>query len=358
MRSLTVAAPNQGLMEFNVLTLIVLCLVLFFSVGVILWAGTLGLQGYIYSEPSTELHWRAPAAAGILAGFLGLWCLLDYKKIDPNTNDIPYDTVFRFSPVESRDYEEFISVKAGKEILYKRHGTGIGVEYLDPQGRPWQRGDTEGIVEEIIVTDQGEKLSFKPKGLKEVPNPSNPDGPKLKYFPKGSDNFPGYYQVGGRRAMLYAGQVSQFRWSMFLINLFLNFLHLGLWFVCLWLLLRFQWLHALGLAIGFWLVTTLVIMPMLLAKTHELALERAAKAAAVSSTWQSVPPNLGVSRGFPALSLSFVLRLGGLYHVPGPSEEAQRLHADRGGGDVPYRHARPDDSGPQYHQSAFRHGML
>ncbi len=274
------------------LILIVICLVVFFSVGIVLWAGTLGLQGYIYSEPVTELHWRAPAAGGILAGFLGLWCLVDYRAIDPETNDIPYDTVFRFSPVEVRDYEQFISVKNGTETVYKRRTAAVGVEYLDPQGRPWQRGDTEGVVEAIIVEDKDARITFQPK-LKEIPNPNG--GPPLKVFPKGSEQFPGYFQVGGRRKMLYPGQVQQFRWGLFLANLFLNFVHLGLWFVCLWLLLRFQWAHALGLAVVFWLVTTLVVMPLLLTKTQELARQRAAAAAAVTLQHQQekpVPPQL------------------------------------------------------------------
>ena len=44
----------------------------------------------------------------------------------------------------------------------------------------------------------------------------------------------------------------------------LNVLHLGVWFVCLWLLLRFQWSHALGLAAAVWLVLTLTFLPPLL----------------------------------------------------------------------------------------------
>lgn len=54
------------------------------------------------------------------------------------------------------------------------------------------------------------------------------------------------------------------------------FLHLGLlavWFVSLWLLLRFQWTHALGLACAFWLVN-LFILPMILTPAEKLRKER------------------------------------------------------------------------------------
>src|SRR5262249_36743366 len=59
------------------------------------------------------------------------------------------------------------------------------------------------------------------------------------------------------------GQLSTFRWGVFLANLVLNLFHLGLWFACLWLLLRFQWAHAVAVALLLWLVMTLAVLPML-----------------------------------------------------------------------------------------------
>ena len=67
------------------------------------------------------------------------------------------------------------------------------------------------------------------------------------------------------------GQLSTFRWGVFLACAFLNFFHLALWFVCLWLLLRFQWSHALGLAVIFWLAMTVFGVPALLAKVETAA---------------------------------------------------------------------------------------
>jgi hypothetical protein len=63
------------------------------------------------------------------------------------------------------------------------------------------------------------------------------------------------------------------RWGRFLVNLFLNFFHLVLWFLCLWLLLRFQWPHALGFAVVMWLIVTLSILPMMLSQAGEIALQ-------------------------------------------------------------------------------------
>jgi hypothetical protein len=58
------------------------------------------------------------------------------------------------------------------------------------------------------------------------------------------------------------------------VSVLLNFGFLAVWFVCLWLLMRFQWSHALGLAVVFWLVMLLFIMPMVLRKAEEVRKER------------------------------------------------------------------------------------
>src|SRR5262249_34353995 len=60
-------------------------------------------------------------------------------------------------------------------------------------------------------------------------------------------------------ADLRSGQVTRFRFGRFTLNFLLNAVFLGLWFVCLWLLLRFQWAPALGLALGFWAVKLLAV---------------------------------------------------------------------------------------------------
>jgi hypothetical protein len=78
------------------------------------------------------------------------------------------------------------------------------------------------------------------------------------------------------------GMPSIFLWSRFLMTLFLNFGHFLLWWLCLWLLLRFQWSHALGLGFVLWLVFTLFFLPMLLGYAAEVAESNAAAARQVA----------------------------------------------------------------------------
>ena len=60
------------------------------------------------------------------------------------------------------------------------------------------------------------------------------------------------------------GQVSTFRWWWLIQNLFVNLLHFVVWCVCLWLLLKFQFWHAFGMAVVAWLAMTLFVLPPLL----------------------------------------------------------------------------------------------
>jgi len=266
--------------------LLIIFLVVFLILAIILGAATLGVQGYIYSEPVANIAWRAPAAAAGIALLLALWALLDYSTIKPEQADLPFDTVFRFNPSETIELDKFWSVRSPsldappeqeKRILYTRRTTSVA-DYVDPQGRRWERVDGDGVMRAIVAElPGGQEVRFEPHPV-EVTDPNNPNGPKMKVFDTRTNKeaFPGYYQVKGPRKMLQIGVVSVFRWGLFLGNLLLNALFLGVCFVCLWLILRFQWTHALGLGVVLWLVLSLVVMPMLLAKTQEVARQRAA----------------------------------------------------------------------------------
>jgi hypothetical protein len=63
------------------------------------------------------------------------------------------------------------------------------------------------------------------------------------------------------------GKLSTPRRGLTFINLLLNAAFFGVWFACLWLLLRFQWPHALGLAVPLWATFVLIIVPMLIRRS-------------------------------------------------------------------------------------------
>jgi hypothetical protein len=244
-------------------------------VAALLWAGTAWLQGYIYNEPTQGLVWRAPAAGAAVMAFLAVWCLLNYRLADPAAEDLPFDTLWNFSPTETypaKPWPYFWSVKNGKETEYTLRkspgGTG-GIQYVDSRNEQWRRADSNGLVQAIIVPDGDKKVRFEL---------DLPPGGKFK------EGEPARYKEGeGQHRVLtendvLAGQMSRFRFGLFVANVVLNLLHLGVWFACLWLLLRFQWPHALGLAVVFWVVMMFVIFPPLLFQTKQAVKARAASA--------------------------------------------------------------------------------
>ena len=240
---------------------------LFLAVAVILWAGTVFLQGYLYSEPVEQIYWRAPAAGLALALFIGFWCSLDYK------NPERYGSIFDVSSAsDDVTFDKFWSVRrGGPEILYtlKKKSTKGRGDYYDSNGKKWNRADTEGIMEAIIVEDkEGQKIRFDAELTKDGKFKIDPDRSTVRYI-----------EAGGKHRIMTdsaPGWLSEPRRGQMFANIFMNLLHAVVWFLCLWLLLRFQWGHALGLALVLWLALTF-FLPPLFKKTEDLAKQKAAQ---------------------------------------------------------------------------------
>jgi hypothetical protein len=238
-----------------VFSLVLVLLLVWFVFTVVLLAWTLFFQGYIYSEPAADLWWRAPAAGTVLLAFLLLWVVLDYRA--PGR----YGDWYSFSFVdEEKPYPALIVPRDSKEVKYVRKKTSQGSEYLSDRGRLPGRPDKI-----IAVQEDGERDVFEPIRDAQGHFQEAPDGSLHYRDSRGREMVEGYY-----------GLVSTRRYGWLLTYMLLNFLHLVVWFLGLWLLLRYQWAHALGLAVVFWGVNTLFVLPQVLGLAERVARERAA----------------------------------------------------------------------------------
>jgi hypothetical protein len=263
------AHPDFGhLAEHVVFSLLLILVVVGICLAVGLFVGGLFVQGYIYTEPSPHLRWGAPVAGAILFGFYVLWCLLVVFAAS-TPSDIPYDALHRFSPRVDRftapPKDLWVVRKGGKEEHYiakkfpRGQGLGVGYEYRSADtDRPWNGNG----VETIIFRPDDTELR-----LERVPEAQREQGAYRDYV--SSDGWTmTEYDTGP------TGIPSRFRIGRFLMNMVLNFIHLALWFVCLWLLMRFMWSHALVAAFVLWIASTLIVLPMLLSYAAEVSQAR------------------------------------------------------------------------------------
>lgn len=233
--------------------LVVVLLVVFAVLSLLLAAWTMFFQGYIYSEPGEGIAWRAPAAGAVLSLFLCVWIVLDYRSVEKPSDEGRYRSLHEFSARETETYEKLtILTQDRKHEQYARRGEN---KYYNKAGRllperPLEiRAEDKDGQEHIFKPNRDEKGNFKVE-----------ENGRLRYYDEGN---PKRYMEEGS-----FGQITTFHFSWLLIGLLLNFGFLVVWFVCLWLLLRFQWSHALGLAFVAWLIS-LFVLPMILTQAEK-----------------------------------------------------------------------------------------
>ncbi len=261
-------------------SLVLILLVVFAVLSLLLAAWTLFFQGYIYSEPVEAIYWRAPAAGAALTLFLAFWTVLDYRSIEkPTDEEGRYRPLHELSVRETEIYDKLtILTQDRKKVSFTRQGR----QYVSKGGRPLPERPLE-----IIATDKaGQEHIFKPK-TDEKGHFKVEDNGRLRYYEEGN---PKRYMDED-----YLGQITIYHFGWLVTGLMLNFGLLVVWFLCLWLLLHFQWAHALGLAFVAWLIS-LFMLPMLLTQAEKTRKENLSppQTAAKIKGWNTARPSPAV----------------------------------------------------------------
>ena len=231
-------------MFFTVLILFLTALVL----SVLLWAGAVWLQTWLYEAPAGDLYWRRPAVGVGLAAFYALWVIVDCR-----TGGHCGSLFKSVSTLKQYDQIGAVVKRNGKdspEETYRKEGADFML--VGPDGRVTSTKLPEAP-ERIIIKDADATAVFEPERDAKG-NFKRETGQNLHY-----------YDIKSGRTIDEGdlGRVQQFHWGWLIWNVLFNVLHLGLWFAGLWLVLRFQWGHALGFAVCLWLVMTLFPIPMI-----------------------------------------------------------------------------------------------
>jgi len=252
-------------------------LAVFVGLVVLFWVGAQWAQGFFYDSVVAGVPWRAAAAGGAIIAFLLLWCLIEYA------NPGRTDAIHNFNHQEIKEVDRIISVRKSpegeREIVYQKRPSGKTSVYLDADGKPWAPSSSGAMV--AIVVEEGPAGAKTRRRFKaDMDEKGN-----LKREKTGDVEVKGlrYREEGGNAYILESnpGMIVRPRTSMLLWNILLNTLHLVLWWVVIWLLLRFQWSHAIAFALVCWLAFTLALVPFLISRTRTAAEKKTAPPAAL-----------------------------------------------------------------------------
>jgi hypothetical protein len=241
--------------------IVLIVLVVWIVLSVLLSAWSLWFQSYIYSEPLSQVYWRGPAAGTAVTVLMAVWIFFDYRA--PGR----YPPLHDFSGSTTKSYRELrIPNDRGQDVLYTRRQTAQGERYLNADNRELPARPRKVKVKD---PDTDEEHVFEPEL-----------DARGRFKVEG--NNPLHYQRDDKKEVMderYLGTITTYHGGWLFVDLLLNFLLLtGCW-VSLWLLLQFQWAHALGQAIVLWAVLILFVMPPILKRAETTAQERGVTAA-------------------------------------------------------------------------------
>lgn len=245
--------------------LLVLLLILVVLV-LLITAWSMWFQGYLYTEPSTGLVWRGPAAAGAIMVVLLFFVIFEYRfQAGEHRDGYYFGPIWSSTSTKSpKPFDELRVIEDNVEKVYVRSKlTGDYHLPNQPTRKLTSRPD------HVIVEENGKRSKFEPE--------RDADGNfKRRKNRTGEESL--RYVDENRRVMVEGrlGQLETYSVGLFIGNLILNFLLLASSFASLWLLVRFQWPHALGHAVVLTLLILFCAMPPLLDYTKSVVVKRAA----------------------------------------------------------------------------------
>ncbi len=209
-------------------------LLLFLVLSAVLYLLARFLHGMLYTEIPADLHWRAPAAAAVVC-LAGPVLAAVFNSAENTAWPIAFTDLFMFST--GRTEVEFKAFELPGGRRFDRQLTSGGrVQYRDAQGPlPTTPEALVGITSDgqkvkLTIKKDSEGHIDRSQGVRYV----DPDGREMT-----EEQF-------GAIVSSHSGPV--------FFTLFVILLSAGVWFACWWLLLKFQWPQALGLALASFLL--------------------------------------------------------------------------------------------------------
>ncbi|MCS7168162.1 MAG: hypothetical protein RMI91_03470 [Gemmatales bacterium] len=218
--------------------LLVKVLILYAVLVGLLWLVSLFLHYYLYTQQPEGLVWRVPLAAGVIVVVCLIFPLVMaqwWDQVVPITmGQIFLDT----TPPHVIEFDQIEVMEAGRKVIYRREGKGIGPDnFVAPDRRRFPRD-----IEEFTAVTRDEEQRIKFQAMRR-----NQDNARL-----GGTNQVYVSEQGHRMGLGELGRIELGSPGTRALSLLVVVLGLGSW-IGSFLLLQFNFGHALGLGIGLYL---------------------------------------------------------------------------------------------------------
>jgi hypothetical protein len=235
------------------------------------WGVTLFAQRYLYNEPADKLPLRAAVAGLLLGCFLTAWVYVNTRADGENK----YGVIHQFSPndtsgpltkfqAERKKLDPNQKPVGDETVTFERLTTDQGLRYMPTSPKPTGEAKPFAVTAPgyyttaLLVEDAGKPVRYEAV----INDKQQYTGAKYTFQDKS----------GGRTIEISRGLdadpaepiavISPSGGAVFLA-LALNVLHLVIWFVIFWPILRFNVGHAIGFTVVFFAMFTVLIMPLL-----------------------------------------------------------------------------------------------
>lgn len=222
------------------------------------WGLTLFLQRFWYNEPADKLPLRAAVGGLALGCFFGFWVYVNTRADGENK----YGVIHQFSPNDKsapvakfQAVRKYPNAKREETVAFERQPVGGGQKYRSADGKDFALNTPDYLTVGLIVEDAGKPVRYdavlqNDAYVGEHYQFKDKDGGRTVEWSRPFD------------ASEPLSVVSPSGGAVFLA-LLLNVVHLVIWFAIFWPVLKFNVGHAMLLAVIFFAMSTVLLMPLL-----------------------------------------------------------------------------------------------
>ncbi len=226
------------------------------------WGLTVVLQGYLYNQVADRIPLRAVVGGLAVASFITFWTYLNTHASHPDKYGPVLALDHMMNPTTYKDVTEFEAVRRlgvkdekgqPKEttVPFKWEGDLRTGRFVEPgTTKEFKTNSSEYVTVALLVPDGDRKVRFDAV----LDDAGRYATPNKEFREEGG---PRYIEGASPRRMIVPSTAA------LVLALAVNVLHLVVWFLVFWLVMRFTAGHAIGLTAVFGGVAMFVLMPLL-----------------------------------------------------------------------------------------------